>query len=71
MKTSTYRNCASAAALALATVLAQPALAQTPAARTKTILRMDGILLLGFGPRTPEAARSLHALIYDRPGGAG
>ena len=52
-------------------IRAHPALGATPAAAKGRILRMDGMLLLGFGPRTPEAARSLHALIYDRPGGAG
>lgn len=47
-----------------ADVLAQPALSQTPAAITGAILRMDGALLLGFGPRTPEAARTLHDALY-------
>lgn len=51
-----------------ADVLAHPALGATPAARGGRIVRMDGMLLLGFGPRTPEAARTLHAAIY---GGAG
>ena len=49
-------------------VLAQPALSQTPAAETGTIIRMDGTLLLGFGPRTPEAADALHAALYGREG---
>ncbi len=49
-------------------VLAQPALSQTPAAVTGTIIRMDGMLLLGFGPRTPEAADTLHAALYGREG---
>ena len=43
-----------------ADVLAQPALSQTPAATASAIVRMDGMLLLGFGPRTPEAAQALH-----------
>jgi len=47
-----------------ADVLAQPALSQTPAAAAGAIVRMDGMLLLGFGPRTPEAARALHAALY-------
>lgn len=47
-----------------ADLLALPALAASPAARTGAIVRMDGLLLLGFGPRTPEAARALHAAIY-------
>lgn len=45
-------------------VLAHPALAQTPAAKSGAIIRMDGLLLLGFGPRTPEAALALHDLLY-------
>jgi iron complex transport system substrate-binding protein len=47
-----------------ADVLAHPALSQTPAARAGAVLRMDGMLLLGFGPRTPEAAQALHAALY-------
>lgn len=49
-----------------ADVLAQPALAATPAAKSGEIVRMDGMLLLGFGPRTPEAARALHAALYPK-----
>jgi iron complex transport system substrate-binding protein len=45
-------------------VMAQPALSQTPAAKTGAIVRMDGMLLLGFGPRTPQAAQVLHAALY-------
>ncbi|RYI03174.1 MAG: hemin ABC transporter substrate-binding protein, partial [Acetobacteraceae bacterium] len=47
-----------------ADVLTQPALSQTPAAAAGAIVRMDGMLLLGFGPRTPEAAQALHAALY-------
>ena len=47
-----------------ADVLAQPALSQTPAAAAGAIVRMDGMLLLGFGPRTPEAAKVLHDALY-------
>lgn len=53
-------------AIADADVLAQPALAATPAAASGAIVRMDGMLLLGFGPRTPEAARALHAALYPK-----
>jgi iron complex transport system substrate-binding protein len=35
------------------------ALSRTPAARTKRLVVMDSLYLLGFGPRTPEAARDL------------
>lgn len=51
-------------AIADADVLAQPALAATPAAKAGAIVRMDGMLLLGFGPRTPAAATVLHAALY-------
>ncbi|MDQ7989990.1 MAG: ABC transporter substrate-binding protein [Candidatus Dactylopiibacterium sp.] len=39
--------------------LAQPGLAVTPAARNGRIVVMDDLLLLGFGPRLPEALRVL------------
>ena len=49
-------------------VLAHPALALTPAAQNGQILRMNGMLLLGFGPRTPEAAAQLHDALYPAGG---
>lgn len=49
-------------------VLAHPALSQTPAAKAGAIVRMDGLLLLGFGPRTPQAAADLHTLLYPSQG---
>jgi iron complex transport system substrate-binding protein len=49
-------------------VLAHPALAETPAAKAGAILRMDGMLLLGFGPRTPEAASLLYTALYGAEG---
>jgi iron complex transport system substrate-binding protein len=45
-------------------LLAHPALALTPAARNRAIVRMDGLHLLGFGPRTASAVRELNASIY-------
>lgn len=36
-----------------------PALSQTPAGRHRRLVSMDGLYLLGFGPRTPDAAREL------------
>ena len=45
-------------------MFALPAFQSTPAAASKSLIRMDGLLLLGFGPRTPEAARSLAASLY-------
>jgi iron complex transport system substrate-binding protein len=47
-----------------ADVLAQPAIAQTPAGKAGRIIRMDGMYLLGFGPRTPDAIRDLHSALY-------
>ncbi|MEZ2131047.1 MULTISPECIES: hemin ABC transporter substrate-binding protein [unclassified Sinorhizobium] len=45
-------------------LLRQPAIALTPAAQRKAIIRMDGLHLLGFGPRTASAVRELNAAIY-------
>lgn len=45
-------------------VFALPSMQTTPAAESKSLISMDGLLLLGFGPRTPEAARTLAAQIY-------
>lgn len=45
-------------------LLAQPAIALTPAGEKKAIIRMDGVYLLGFGPRTASAVRDLNAAIY-------
>jgi heme transport system substrate-binding protein len=36
----------------------------TPAGAAKRIVAMDGLYLLGFGPRAPRAARELMGLIY-------
>lgn len=41
--------------------LAQGGLNVTPAARAKRVVVMDDLLLLGFGPRLPEALRQLSA----------
>lgn len=45
-------------------ILARPELAATPAGRAGRLVVMDGLKLLGLGPRTPEAiaelARALH-----------
>lgn len=40
-------------------ILSHPALGKTPAAQTGAIVRQSGLLMLGFGPRTPEAVRTL------------
>jgi heme transport system substrate-binding protein len=46
------------------TVFTMPALANSPAAKTKTLIGLPGLYLLGFGPRTPQAARDLAAMLY-------
>jgi len=43
---------------------AHPALSTTPAVKNGNIIRMDGLLLLGFGPRTGEAISKLAEAFY-------
>lgn len=45
-------------------IASHPALGLTPAAQNGQIIRMNGIYLLGFGPRTAQAAQDLHKAIY-------
>ncbi len=45
-------------------MFALPSMQTTPAAANKALVSMDGLMLLGFGPRTPDAARALAAKIY-------
>ncbi len=52
-----------------AEVFTLPAFSATPAAASKALVTMDGLYLLGFGPRTPEAARDLMAAVYGLNGG--
>jgi len=40
-------------------VLALPTIQATPAGQRGNLIAMDGLLLLGFGPRTPEAVKML------------
>lgn len=47
-------------------LFALPVFAQTPAAASRRLVHMDGLYLLGFGPRTPLAARDLMAAIYTQ-----
>lgn len=49
---------------ALADVLANPALASTPAGQAKNLIRLDGNYMLGFGPRTAEAIEDLAVALY-------
>lgn len=43
---------------------ALPALQSSPAGKTKAFIAMDGLYLLGLGPRTPQAALDLAAKLY-------
>jgi iron complex transport system substrate-binding protein len=45
-------------------ILSQPALVATPAGRNGALIKMDAQYLLGFGPRTPAAARELASRLY-------
>ncbi|MBW8319449.1 MAG: ABC transporter substrate-binding protein [Rhizobium sp.] len=45
-------------------VFALPALQTSPAAKTGAFIAMDGLYLLGLGPRTPAAALDLAARLY-------
>lgn len=50
---------------AIAGLLANPAVAATPAGRERRMVRMDGLYLLGFGPRTADAARDLSRALAE------
>ncbi len=43
---------------------ARPEIAITPAGRNKRIVVMDALLLLGFGPRTPDAIAALARVLH-------
>lgn len=51
-----------------ADIFALPAFSVTPAAAAKSLITMDGLYLLGFGPRTPDAAHDLMAAVYPELG---
>jgi iron complex transport system substrate-binding protein len=51
-----------------ATVFSNAAFSATPAAAQKSFVSMDGLYLLGFGPRTAKAARDLAAQLYPALG---
>ena len=44
-------------------LFAHPAIATTPAGKNRAVIRMDGMRLLGFSVRTPEAAQELIAAL--------
>ncbi|MFC4272586.1 ABC transporter substrate-binding protein [Sneathiella chungangensis] len=48
-----------------ASLLSVPGLSLTPAAGNGRIIAMDALLLLGFGPRTAEAALELNKQLYN------
>ena len=47
-------------------VLDIPEIRLTPAGRARRVVAMDGLLLLGFGPRTGEAIRLLAGALHPR-----
>ncbi|EAQ14146.1 iron complex transport system substrate-binding protein [Maritimibacter alkaliphilus HTCC2654] len=49
-------------------LFSQPAFASTPAAEGERVVRMDGLLLLGFGPRVGEAVSQLAAALHGDEG---
>lgn len=55
------------AAGGLAGFAAQPGIAMTPAGREKRIIVLDDLLLLGFGPRLPQALAQVRAGLFDAP----
>jgi iron complex transport system substrate-binding protein len=56
--------------LTAADVFSRPAFSLTPAAATKSLVSMEGLYLLGFGPRTARAARDLAQSLYPALDGA-
>nr|WP_239479648.1 ABC transporter substrate-binding protein [Actibacterium sp. 188UL27-1] len=48
-----------------ADLFAMPAIATTPAAATGSVVRMNGLYLLGFGPRTADAVTDLNTALYE------
>jgi iron complex transport system substrate-binding protein len=48
-----------------AELFAMPALLGTPAAETRSVVRMNGLYLLGFGPRTADAILDLNKALYE------
>ncbi|WP_339035472.1 hemin ABC transporter substrate-binding protein [Bradyrhizobium symbiodeficiens] len=57
--------------LAADAVYAHPGFALTPVAANKSLITLDGLYLLGFGPRTAAAARDLSVKLYPSLAGPG
>jgi iron complex transport system substrate-binding protein len=51
-------------------LFANPAISTTPAAKSRAVVRMDGMYLLGFSVRTPDALRDLAAALNAAHGDA-
>ena len=47
-------------------LFAMPPIRLTPAAQTRSVVRMDGLFLLGFGPRTADAVTALSNALYGK-----
>jgi iron complex transport system substrate-binding protein len=47
-------------------LLKAPGLALTPAGRTRRVASMEALLLLGFGPRLPQAVAELTGKLHGR-----
>jgi len=45
-------------------LFSMPAIAPTPAAEARAVVRMDGLSLLGFGPRTADVVRALSNALH-------
>ena len=45
-------------------LLAAPGLAQTPAGRARRVVAQDALLMLGFGPRLPQAVAALASALH-------
>ncbi len=46
-------------------LFSMPSISTTPAAETKSLIRMNGLYLLGFGPRTASAINELREELYS------
>ena len=46
-------------------LFSMPSISTTPAAKTKSLIRMNGLYLLGFGPRTASAINELRNELYS------
>ncbi len=51
-----------------AALFSMPAIGLTPAGLDRAVVRMDGLLLLGFGPRTAQAVMALNRALYPAEG---